>query len=75
MGLTRRPAPLTRPLPPVPAPPSRQCDVDAAAPKDQLVDAVHRHFRAQPVVDESGILLAFCAALRRRSSSGSGCDA
>lgn len=49
-------------------------DVDPSAPKDELVNAVNRHFRNQLVVDESGVLLAFCAALRRRSSNGSGCD-
>ncbi|KAI8466267.1 MAG: hypothetical protein J3K34DRAFT_66519 [Monoraphidium minutum] len=45
-------------------------DVDASAPRDQLATAVSRHFRSQEVLDEGGVLLAFCAALRRRSSSG-----
>jgi hypothetical protein len=44
--------------------------VDAAAPKEELASAANRHFRSQLVIDESGVLLAFCAALRRRSVTG-----
>ncbi|GBF90571.1 hypothetical protein Rsub_03143 [Raphidocelis subcapitata] len=46
-------------------------DVEGSAPKEALIDSVSRHFKSQMVVDEGGVLLAFCAALRRRSSSGS----
>lgn len=44
--------------------------IATAAPRGELASAATRHFRSQLVTDESGVLLAFCAALRRRSSSG-----
>ena len=47
--------------------------VAATAPKEDLARAAARHFASDSVADEGGVLLAFCAALRRRSSSGSGC--
>ncbi|KAI8470524.1 MAG: hypothetical protein J3K34DRAFT_255062 [Monoraphidium minutum] len=47
-------------------------EVDASASHADLASAVTCHFRSQEVVDEAGMLLAFCAALRRRSSTG-GC--
>jgi hypothetical protein len=49
-----------------------QGEVEPTAPREQLASAVSRHFRSQLVADESGVLLAFCAALRRRSSAGGG---